>query len=70
MYQPCTGIYTKETVEVGGKPESMEAREESISRRNKLNKIRAEHGPWSIRDVLVDGRERQMRREWVMRKER
>lgn len=70
MYQPRTGIYTKETVEIGGKTENMEAREESISRRNKLNKMRAENGPWSVRDVLVDGRESQMRSEWMMRKER
>lgn len=47
----------------------MEAREESISRRNKLNKMRAENGPWSVRAVLVDGRESQMRSEWMMRKE-
>lgn len=70
MYQPCRGIYTKKTVEIGGKPESMEAREESISRRNKLNKMRAENGPWSVRDVLVDGHESQMRSEWMVRKER
>lgn len=70
MEQPYTGIYTKEIREVGENQENMEAREESVSRRDKLGKMRTEKGSWSIGAILVDGGESQIRSERMERKER